>query len=1078
MKRKMGCFLLAALVSASPVFGSMPAAESEIVEFEPAQTVTEAGGEEETAENAAENSGESGKNAGNSGENSIESGENSIESGENSIESEENSGGTSIDVEETQDSFENEEFPDDYEFVLFTEENAGLLQTEGADDPLIEGIEEGEMIALAPVLNTALTSAATVSALSDEGISLAAETSKFTMTRGDYLNMDEVWIYDGNHSTHLGTSYREIKYTDDEGVSHKAPVYCLNASKKGPMTPSMTLKDEAIKALTNSSIRKILYYGYGGPADICDTYDPTCSHCDWSKMANRYVLTHNALSKIYSGDVGGATAAECEHVGLNRWITKLTSLAIPNVKDVKFSGKDINGDTVSVKDMKGNLTYYRNVPDSLNWSGMTKGIQISSVYSLMASQGKNGIKFTRGSTDTWVMGYWTSSSDYSERGLSNPRVLAKGKSVTLYKGARIRFAFPYNMTASKKFSYTAVLKPVQYICINGDIQMNGSDYQNLGTYYYEGARETLSLTFVPSPSGTVVLEKSADHDPDEKIEGAGYQLRAAENIVSNGVTIYKKDERVTGGYTDENGKLTFLYIPTGNYYLMETSIKSGTEAENYLLDSAKHPVTVKQNATVSVSVSEIPDSYGKVSIKKVIADTELILSDAVFTLYSWSKNSNSYTNGVNLSYNASLKRYESDIIRYTSDNQGKFLVRETQNPSGFTGIFSREFSLSKMGQEELFEFTAENEVSPRRIELVKLDSVTKNNLSDAEFTVYSWDNAVGAYESIGTLLTYDAATGRYYSEILDITDKNTGRYKIVETRVPEGYTGSFQQEINLMEENPKLQFTVENTPVVYPKGRIKIRKTASETGTILKDAEFTVYQYQKNTGKYENTLGDRAKIVYDENSGLYCSKDLSITPQNEGKFKVVETKAPSGYIGSWEKEFVLTESRPEPDIFEAVNEPDRPPLGEISVIKKIKENEIIWAHGDPVFRFIVEGTDTKGNVRKYENYICFSQDGYTVDENGYATLEITFKNIPAGSYRVSEKQVLYYYLENVIANTSNVTVTKNASPSYGTLPVKIAYGNVTLTAVNNRASLTFINRKARYDRYLHNDVLKNTIPLS
>lgn len=1070
MKKRVLSLLLAAAVAAAPISMSALAAETDIVEFTGIQENTEVNENTEQEETSNKETDTI------SGEGSTES----TDSEENSVTLSDRDAFTFADETEEETYFGNDEFPDEYDFVLFSEENAGLLQPETEEEEdLIEDIEAGEVIALAPVENVSLMSAAAVmNVSSDEGVSLAAQTSKFTMLRSDYLNMDEIWVNDGNHSTYLGTSYREIKYTDDEGVSHKAPVYCLNASKNGPMPPSMTLKEEAIKALTNSSIKKILYYGYGGPADICDTYDPTCSHCDWSKMSNRYVLTHYALSKIYSGDVGGATAAECEHVGLNRWITKLTSLTIPNVKDVKFSGKDSNGDTVSTKDMKGNLTYYRTVPASLAWTGMTKGVQISSVYTLTSSQAKNGIKITRASTDTWVLGYWTSADDYSTRGLSNPRVLGKGKSVTLYKGAKIRFALPYNTTASKKFSYTALLKPVQYICISGDVQMNGSNYQDLGTYYYEGARETLSLTLSPSPCGSILLKKTADNNAEEKIEGAGYQLKAAENIVSDGVTVFKKDEKVDEGYTDKNGELKFLYVPAGSYYLIETDAKAGTEAEKYVLDTSRHSAVVTQNAETVVSVSEIPDSYGRVSIKKVITDTQLILSDAVFTLYSWSKSSNSYTGGVNLTYNSSVKRYESGTIRYTADNQGKFLVRETQNPKGFTGTFSKEFILSKMGQEELFEFTAENDIGPKRVEIVKLDSVTKNILKDAEFTIYEWNSINTSYENTGKLLTYHALDGKYYSEVLDITEKNAGRYKIVETRVPDGYTGGFEQEIDLCKDNQRLQFTVENVPVVYVKGRIKIRKTASETGTVLKDAEFTIFQFNKDTGKYENTLGESAKTQFDETSQLYCSKDLEITPKNEGKFKVTETKAPSGYIGSWEKEFVLTEDNTEPGIFEAVNEPDRPALGEIVIIKKIRENEIIWAHGNPVFCFVVEGTDAKGNHRKYENYVCFSQDGYTVDDSGYAVLQITFRNVPAGTYRVYEKSALYYYLENVFANTSNVTVTKGASPSYGLLPEEIAYGNVTLTAVNNHASITFVNKKARCDRYLHNDVVKNTIPVN
>lgn len=967
---------------------------------------------------------------------------------------------------------------EEYSIAWFGEENVDLLQAEtDADQEFLEEIQAGEVIAVAPIQNIMEDEKLMLLSASEEGTGSVSETSAFTLKIGSYMNMDEVWTENGAQLSHTGTVYRTITYTDDEGVSRTSPVYCMNPSKSGPLS-SVTVKEEAIKILSNASIRKILYYGYGGPGDISDTYDPTCSHCDWTKKTNRYVLTHYALSKVYCSDVSGASSAECEHVGLNRWIAKLTSYALPLVKDLKFYGKDSNGDVVSARNMTGNLTYYRNVPKALQWSGMTDGVQISEVYSLTASVGENGITITRASDAEWAFGYWTSAEDYAERGKGSPRVLAKGKSVTLYKGAKLRFAFPRSLTGNVRLSFTSILKPIQYIAISSNVQLNISNGQDLSTYYYEGARENLSLTFLPAPSGNVLLKKTADQDASVKIEGAGYQLTAAEDIVSNGITVIKKGEKLEESYTDTNGEIQFLYIPVGKYILTETGAQEGTEAENYLIDTSKHNLTVTQNSTKTVTVKELPDMYGKISIRKTIAGTELDLEGAVFTLYSWSKTSSTYTNGVNLNYNAQQKRYESETIRYTADNQGKFLVKETKNPNGFTGTFSKELVLGKLGEEEIFEYTAENIQSPRRVEITKLDSVTKTVLDDAEFTIFQWNEVRGMYEETGSILSFHRDEGRYFSEILAITDLNQGLYKIQETKLPEGYTGQFVKEINLYDENPELQFIVENTPAVSVKRSFHIRKMDSETGELLADAEFTVYQYNTETGRYEDTLGVNSGLIFDEETGLYLSAELVIDSRNNGKFKVMETKAPDGYTGCWEKEVILTEEIAEPLLIEAVNERERPSVGEILVEKKLKECDLVWAHGNPVFTFVAEGTDEKGNTRKYENSVCFSQDGYTVDENGYAVLGVTFRNVPAGQYQVYEKAVLYYYPEDASANTSNVNIVKGRTPEYGIVPREIVYGDVKLTAADNRASITFVNRKARFDSYIHNDIVKNTIPIS
>ena len=63
-------------------------------------------------------------------------------------------------------------------------------------------------------------------------------------------------------------------------------------------------------------------------------------------------------------------------------------------------------------------------------------------------------------------------------------------------------------------------------------------------------------------------------------------------------------------------------------------------------------------------------------------------------------------------------------------------------------------------------------------------------------------------------------------------------------------------------------------------------------------------------------------------------------------------------------------------------------------------------------------------------------------------------------------------------NTENVRIIKGAAPAYGTDPRKIASGTAALTMQNKNASLTFVNEKSRYDRYSHNDSIKNTIPVS
>lgn len=76
-----------------------------------------------------------------------------------------------------------------------------------------------------------------------------------------------------------------------------------------------------------------------------------------------------------------------------------------------------------------------------------------------------------------------------------------------------------------------------------------------------------------------------------------------------------------------------------------------------------------------------------------------------------------------------------------------------------------------------------------------------------------------------------------------------------------------------------------------------IKKADETTGEALKGAEFTVYKMQG--GQWVTYT----KAVWDDSRDLYKALNLKETDSEGGKFKVVETKNPAGYTGTWEHEF-------------------------------------------------------------------------------------------------------------------------------------------------------------------------------
>lgn len=242
----------------------------------------------------------------------------------------------------------------------------------------------------------------------------------------------------------------------------------------------------------------------------------------------------------------------------------------------------------------------------------------------------------------------------------------------------------------------------------------------------------------------------------------------------------------------------------------------------------------------------------------------------------------------------------------------------------------------------------------------------------------------------------------------------------------------------------------------------RIQKTdAQDHEKILSGAVFEVYQWNKTKQGYEAT---GQNLAYIEDTKLYVTTEkLRYDPSNEGKFRLVEVQSPEGYEGKWQKDIDILEENFQDTILKAENTLIRLPGGEITVTKKIREQDIIWAHGNPVFRFEINGTDQKGIFHRYENYVEFQNKNYEI-QGEYAVLRYTFRGIPLGKYTVSEKETLRYSFQGVVAETSNVEIAGREA-------------NVLLDRENRTAEVAFMNRKTRYDGYSHTNVLRNTIPV-
>ncbi|GAA6410279.1 hypothetical protein K040078D81_43960 [Blautia hominis] len=238
----------------------------------------------------------------------------------------------------------------------------------------------------------------------------------------------------------------------------------------------------------------------------------------------------------------------------------------------------------------------------------------------------------------------------------------------------------------------------------------------------------------------------------------------------------------------------------------------------------------------------------------------------------------------------------------------------------------------------------------------------------------------------------------------------------------------------------------------------------------MEGAEFKVYEWDDSINAYKESA--LCTLKYDQDSKRYVTETpVERTEDNAGKFRIVETKLPKGYQCPWSEEIEVKEKGTVTIELDALNYPER----SLTIEKKIKVDEITWAHGNPTFMFAVKGTDRNGKEHSYHRAIEFTQDyvaGHSVD--GFVTLNTVIQGIPAGEYKVEEiAPVMRYILTDVVAGSDNISIIKQDLEEINGF-IKIQ-ANVTADLRDNDGEVVFVNHKTRYDKVSHNTTVINKI---
>ena len=199
------------------------------------------------------------------------------------------------------------------------------------------------------------------------------------------------------------------------------------------------------------------------------------------------------------------------------------------------------------------------------------------------------------------------------------------------------------------------------------------------------------------------------------------------------------------------------------------------------------------------------------------------------------------------------------------------------------------------------------EANTAKVTFTKRDSITNEVLNGATFGLYEWNGRT--YERKNTLI--DNGDGTYTTELMTYRDGeggNEGKFKIIEEQAPQYYTTPsnprYEKEVRITEpgyHHYTIGYDMTNEP---NKVKIKAEKTDSETGNRIEGAQFTIYEWDNQQNGWKlysryDTRNETDETMKFQADRTYLSEWLYVNRKNEGRFKIVETRAPEGYYGDY-----------------------------------------------------------------------------------------------------------------------------------------------------------------------------------
>ena len=659
-------------------------------------------------------------------------------------------------------------------------------------------------------------------------------TMIFSMTFAQISNI-EAW---DNTVPHEFTKVKKIKYPEWWG--NKVPglsswstystkyngkwAYCLESSKKTPGNGNYAA--DVIE--NNEAVRKLMYYGFGGPGDVLKTWgqgDPNAQGkvgYDYLKLSIcpndsyltsedvAYLLTHIFLSGAYSGDWNGFSeagfnAAFGGNYGTNIMNIYRNIINLPDIVEPKF-----------------------------NPSEATEGTEanFSAAYDKVAKhQVTNTVTFEGNSSSTINIPLADNVTIYI-----NGNAVQTGGTATVHGGESFYFTAPAknspgdmpltNVTGSGCERFTALA-----------IKTGTDSAQQQGSWTWDPDNTKLYTQIDWMDFGELELVKT--NDVGDLIDGAVFNLK------SSSYDGYEENITVT------NGKIKVEDLPVGEYILTETKVPGGHAITQKIFkvtinkDEVTQRVVVNkirptgnlkinkalENSENENAVNKADYDFSKVQFK-ITADHDIYDSVSLEKLYS---KGDAVTTG-------SGKGSNDDTVKlltgtelgngiYTPDNDGKlelsglpmgtYAVEEVNSPEGF--VLDGGAKKVQFQQTDFVTLTYFNELNINN-ELTK--------------TVFSKTDADGNNLYGVPMEIVDAKTGeQVYNWITDDNDLEidglpAGDYIWREVNAPEGYVLA-----------KPIEFTVKDgdiQDIEMKNFSVEFAKNGNDGNKLLKGGEFQV----------------------------------------------------------------------------------------------------------------------------------------------------------------------------------------------------------------------------------------------